>query len=50
MVLTHKHMEAPYEIVRNLLDFSKTREVKLKEANINDIVRKSPHFIEKLRV
>ncbi|MGO9612598.1 MAG: ATP-binding protein [Dissulfurispiraceae bacterium] len=38
-----KRMEA---VVRNLLDFSKTREVKLKEANINDIVRKSVQLMQ----
>jgi signal transduction histidine kinase len=34
------------EVVRNLLDFSKAREAKLREANINDIVRKSMQLME----
>src|ERR1700690_444916 len=38
-----KRME---EVVRNLLDFSKAREAKLREANINDIVRKSMQLME----
>ena len=38
-----KSMEA---VVRNLLDFSKSREAKLKEANINDIVRKSVRLMQ----
>ena len=38
-----KRMEA---VVRNLLDFSKSREAKLKEANINDIVRKSVRLMQ----
>jgi len=38
-----KRMEA---VVRNLLDFSKSREAKLKEANINDIVRKSVQLMQ----
>jgi two-component system NtrC family sensor kinase len=38
-----KRMEA---VVRNLLDFSKSREAKLKEANINDVVRKSVQLMQ----
>lgn len=38
-----KRMEG---VVRNLLDFSKSREAKLKEANINDIVRKSVQLMQ----
>ncbi|MGO9378739.1 MAG: ATP-binding protein [Dissulfurispiraceae bacterium] len=38
-----KRME---DVVSNLLDFSKSREAKLKEANINDIVRKSVQLMQ----
>ncbi len=38
-----KRME---DVVRNLLDFSKAREARLKEANVNEIVRKSVQLMQ----